>query len=355
MLQPGNEHVAVAQTPYSAFPGAPTRLERLAGASTDLQHRLHQGLTHYGATFWVGANAVLRRRALDDISTMHHEHGKPVVRYIQDRTVIEDTESSVDLRVEGWSLYNYGERLSYSATPPDFGSLAIQRQRWADGGLLVLPKLLNYNREERIAGRPVRAAETFLRVNYLASIAWSSIGLVLLLFYPFSQTLLSPLVVLTAGPYFAAQAIDLKACGYKRRDVVRIYGFNLVLLCVNLAGALRSVGQAVTGSKIAFARTPKRQNRTSARPLFIVAPALLIAFSGFTVYQDILERRWWHAAFAGVNALTALWAVVALIGVRAAITDVVAGTFRFVYRSPEPLPARRPATDWAVVLDRGSH
>ncbi len=355
MCQPGNEHIAVAQTPYSAFPGAPTRLERLAGASTDLQHRLHQGLTHYGATFWVGANAVLRRRALDDISTMHHEHGRAVVRYIQDRTVIEDTESSVDLRVQGWSLYNYGERLSYSATPPDFGALAIQRQRWADGGLLVLPKLLNYNREERAAGRPVPAAETFLRVNYLASIAWSSLGLILLLFYPFSETLLSPLVVLAAVPYFAAQAIDLKACGYRRRDVARIYGFNLVLLCVNLAGAVRSVGQAVTGSKIAFARTPKRQNRTAARPLFILAPALLIAFSAFTVYQDIGERRWWHAAFAGVNALTAAWAVVALIGVGAAVTDVVAGTFRFVYRAPEPTPVRRPATDWAVVLDRGAH
>ena len=36
---------AVAQTPYSAYPGAATRLERIAGATTDLQHIVHQGLT----------------------------------------------------------------------------------------------------------------------------------------------------------------------------------------------------------------------------------------------------------------------------------------------------------------------
>ena len=54
--------------------------------------------------------------------------------------MIEDTESSVDLGIKGWTLFNYPERLSYSATPPDFGSLCIQRQRWANGGLLILSK-----------------------------------------------------------------------------------------------------------------------------------------------------------------------------------------------------------------------
>ena len=65
--QAGNGEVAVAQTPYSAFPGASTRLERMAGATTDLQHIVHQGLTYYDATFWVGANAVIRKRALEEI------------------------------------------------------------------------------------------------------------------------------------------------------------------------------------------------------------------------------------------------------------------------------------------------
>ncbi|BAS16423.1 conserved hypothetical protein [Arthrobacter sp. Hiyo8] len=127
---PGNEKVAVTQTPYSSFRGAPTRIERIAGATTDIQHIQHQGMTQYGATFWVGANAVIRKRALEDIVEISTVGGFEVRTYIQDRTVIEDTESSVDLGKHGWTLANYPERLSYSATPPDFGSLVVQRRRW---------------------------------------------------------------------------------------------------------------------------------------------------------------------------------------------------------------------------------
>ena len=38
MEQSQHARVAVAQTPYSAYPGSATRLERIAGASTDLQY-----------------------------------------------------------------------------------------------------------------------------------------------------------------------------------------------------------------------------------------------------------------------------------------------------------------------------
>ena len=98
-------------------------------------------MTYYGATFWVGANAVIRKEALEDIVEVETVGGFEIRTYIQDRTVIEDTESSIDLGAHGWKLANYPERLSYSATPPDFGSLVVQRRRWANGGLLILPKL----------------------------------------------------------------------------------------------------------------------------------------------------------------------------------------------------------------------
>lgn len=162
MEQPGNERVAIAQTPYSSFPGAPTRLERIAGATTDLQHLQHQGKTHFGATYWVGANAVIRRRALEDIAEVRTERGFPVRTYIQDRTVIEDTESTIDLGAKAWTLVNHPERLSYSATPPDFGSLVVQRRRWANGGLVILPKLLRIARTRRRWGEPMPAGRVLV-------------------------------------------------------------------------------------------------------------------------------------------------------------------------------------------------
>lgn len=122
--------LAVAQTPYAATPDAPGRLERAAGATTDVQRLLHQGYTRFESTFWVGANAVLRLAALKDIRETFEERGYAMQRFIQDRTVIEDTESTIDLARKGWTLWNHPEILAYSATPPDFGSLVIQRRCW---------------------------------------------------------------------------------------------------------------------------------------------------------------------------------------------------------------------------------
>jgi cellulose synthase (UDP-forming) len=179
MERPEHARTAVAQTPYSAFPGAPGALERLAGATTDMQYIVHQGFTPHHATYWVGANALLRKSALEDIATSAWEGPVEVRKFIQDRTVIEDTVSSIDLVRRGWALHNHPERLAFSATPPDYGALIVQRRRWANGGLIILRKLLRH----LVAGpwRVARLLEGFLRVHYLLSIAVTNIALVALL------------------------------------------------------------------------------------------------------------------------------------------------------------------------------
>ena len=360
--QPGSERVAVTQTPYSSFRGASTRIERLAGATTDLQHLLHQGKSYHNATFWVGANAVIRKRALDDIVEEEIVGGFAIKRYVQDRTVIEDTESSVDLGAHGWTLVNYPERLSYSATPPDFGSLVVQRRRWANGGLLIMPKLWRQVRERRARGERVAVTEILLRVNYMASIAWASFGLIFLLAYPYDGRLLSPVVLLAALPYFLAMASDLKYCGYKYSDVFRIYGFNLILLPVNLAGVVKSVEQSITGKKIPFARTPKVRNRTAAPLLYVVVPYAIVIFSVLTLWRDVNAGNWGNAVFAGVNAILAATAIVSYIGIGASLVDIWLGLTRWLYVERTVRTSATPATtvapttapiDWATVLYLG--
>lgn len=358
LQQPGNERVAVTQTPYSSFRGAATRIERLAGATTDIQHILHQGMSQYGATFWVGANAVIRKRALEDIVEKEWIGGFEIKRYIQDRTVIEDTESSVDLAQHGWTLVNYPERLSYSATPPDFGSLIVQRRRWANGGLLILPKLWATVRDRKRRSEYVSRTEVLLRINYMTSIAWASFGLIFLLAYPYDGRLLSPFVLAAALPYFLAMASDLRYCGYKRSDVLRIYGFNLILLPVNLAGVLKSLQQALTGRKIPFARTPKVKNHTVAPMMYIIVPAFIVGFSLFTLWRDELARNWSNATFAGFNAFVATWAIIAYIGIGHALADIWRGMTNWLYVEVKPKTTIDTATsessiDWRAVLYHG--
>jgi len=358
MQQPENSRVAVSQTPYSSFRGAYSRIERLAGATTDIQHILHQGMTKYNATFWVGANAVIRKSALEDIVEREWDGRFEVKRYIQDRTVIEDTESSIDLAVHGWNLINYPERLSYSATPPDFGSLVVQRRRWANGGLLILPKLMAQIRERKHRNELISRTELMLRINYMASIAWATFGLIFLLAYPYDGRLLSPLVLLAALPYFLTMASDLKYCGYKYSDIFRIYGFNLILLPVNLAGVLKSLEQAVTGRKIPFARTPKVKDRTRASLVFVVFPILIIAFSLFTVWRNVEVQNWGNALFAAFNALAATWAMAAYIGIINALSDTWVGLTDWLYvenksKKSEELTINKPKADWKSILYYG--
>lgn len=358
--QPENSQVAVTQTPYSSFRGAPTRIERIAGATTDLQHIQHQGLTYYNATFWVGANAVIRKAALNDIAMTETVGGFEITTYVQDRTVIEGTESSIDLGAEGWSLENYPERLSYSATPPDFGSLIVQRRRWANGGLLIMPKMFEMIRVRKGTPARVRLMEKMLRTNYMSSLAWASFGLIFLLFFPFDSRLLSPLVIAAALPYFISQALDLRASGHRASDIFRIYGFNLVLLPVNLAGVIKSMQQGLTGQKIPFARTPKVTGRTASPAIYVILPFVIIAFSVLTAYRDYHVGNWGNFLFATFNAVMATWAAISYIGVRAAITDAVLGIIGWLYVVPKPPKEERERqsqeanrVNWQAILYHG--
>ena len=223
MEQPENADVAVVQTPYSAFPASPTRIERLAGATTDLQHIVHQG--HDALRRHVLGRRQRRHpqaRARRHRARVEHKGGFEIRRYIKDRTVIEDTESSIDLRharlallelPRAAQLQRHAARLRLAVHPaPALGQRRPARSCRSSARCA-----------RRRDGRSERAvaSEMFLRVNYLASICWASVGpRGCLLFYPFDSKLLSPFAVLAAIPYFVAMSTDLRRCGYKRLDVL---------------------------------------------------------------------------------------------------------------------------------------
>jgi cellulose synthase/poly-beta-1,6-N-acetylglucosamine synthase-like glycosyltransferase len=318
--QPANDRVAVVQTPYTAFPRASEPLERIAGATTDVQHVVHQGFTFYGATFWVGANAIARKSALDAIKHWRVERGYRIPIFIQDRTVIEDTESSVDLAAAGWRLHNYPERLAYSATPADFGALVIQRRRWANGGLIIVPKLMRH-----VASGWRRLdvfVEAFFRLHYLTSLTLATIGVLAVLTFSFDRQLMSVWIPVAAIPYYAMYARDLIQMGYGFGDLPRVYALNLLLLPVHFGGVLQSIQQLCSGRKSPFGRTPKVEGRTAAAPAYIVAQYGLLLAWVLGATRDYLEGRPLNAVLAATNALFLYYAVHRFLKHRHAFDDV---------------------------------
>lgn len=319
MEQAENRLVAVAQTPYTAVPGAPGWLERVAGSTTDIQYLVHQGSAFFSAAYWVGANAVLRKSALDHICSETEERGHRIHRYIQDRTVIEDTESTLDLIERSWEIHNYPERLAYSATPPDFGAVLVQRRRWANGGLIILPKLLRHLFR---APSPRQAVEGFIRVHYLFSLAGVNLALLLVFVYPFDKAVSNMWLPLTAAPYFFLYARDLSLTGRRFWDVLSVYAFNLMLIPIQLGGVIQSLRQALTGRKTSFKRTPKVTDRTSAPKRYVVAELGLLAALSVGSLFDALSSNWSQAALGLVNASFFLFVITAFIGWRACFDDL---------------------------------
>jgi cellulose synthase/poly-beta-1,6-N-acetylglucosamine synthase-like glycosyltransferase len=331
MESPGNERLAIAQTPYSAVPGAPGVLERIAGATTDIQYYVHQGFTRFQATYWVGANALARKSALDDICLKENERGYPIAKYIQDRTHIEDTESSIDLVDRGWRLYNYPARLAYSATPCDFGALLIQRRRWANGGLIILPKLLRCL--FRGPKKRSKLAPGLMRLHYLLSLSLGSAGIMLILAYPFENNMFTLWLPLTALPYFLLYGRDLARAGYRMGDVVRVYALNMMLIPVHLGGVFKSLHQACTGKKTPFRRTPKRRNRTASPPLYVLAEYAILLLCGVSSLIDFACGRWIHGICALGNAGIFVYILTCFIGWRAGREDLFQ-LFRKLFPQP---------------------
>jgi cellulose synthase/poly-beta-1,6-N-acetylglucosamine synthase-like glycosyltransferase len=324
LRRPENADVALVQAPYAAFPGAPGAVERIAGATTDVQYLVHQGMTHFAATFWVGANAVVRTAALRDVATTMDERGWTMTRVLHDWTVIEDTETSLELRRRGWRLHSHDERLAFSATPADFGALLVQRLRWANGGLLLVPRLGRALANRRARSSATRTlAEAAMRLHYLVALGPMSLALLALPFCAFTGRGARALPLL-AVCYLAMYLRDLLRSGYPWPDVIRVYALNLLLIPVNLGGLLLSLHQVLTARKPHFVRTPKVGASISTPGAAIVAEVAMLSLWLLFAVNLAVDGRTEQALLVLAHVGLLAYAITRYIGWRAAMTDLLA-------------------------------
>jgi cellulose synthase (UDP-forming) len=283
-------------------------------------------MAYYNASMWVGASALVRRAVLDDIVREETERGHPVKVYIDNRILIEDAAATIDLLGKAWFVYHDPARLSYSATPADFGALIIQRRRWANGGLLILPRFLGY-----VFRRPWslgKFRDAMLRTPNLISASLNGVGVPILLFYRFDDDLVPLYILLAALPYYVLYASDLVMAGYRWTDFPRVYALGLLLIPVNLAGTIQSLRQACTGRPVPFRRTPKIAGRTSTPLCYLMLSYGLCAYALFCAVSDAVLGKYRHMGFSLFTGLVASYGVAVFIGWRATQEDVRAALGR---------------------------
>ena len=311
--------LAVVQTPYLSFPDSTTPVERYAGATTDIQYLVHQGSSFFNAAFWVGANALIRFSAFKDIERYEKEGHKMVPVFIQDRTVIEDTGSTIDLLAKGWGVKNHFASLAHSATPADFGALCIQRKRWCNGGILILGALLRaVVTAPRGSFRPVGFV---LRLHYLLSPMIGNISLFFLLINSHPNLPVLCWMAVTVLPYFLLYGLDLRRLGYRFVDLIAVSALNLLLLPVAFSGIAESLVQLATGRKTIFVRTPKVEGRTAVPLIYILFYAVLIANMVRCACESLSFEHGWVMISPALNAVLLLYGVLRFIGFRNAVKD----------------------------------
>ena len=128
-------------------------------------------------------------------------------------------------------------------------------------------------------------------------------------------------------------------------------------MCIrDRAGTIQSLVQIVGGHKLAFARTPKVQDRTPAPMMFLLIPLVLMLWSTWTLRNDVLKEDYVHLGLTAVTLTMLISGCLTFIGAKQFVVDIVFNLANFVYVPAEKQAAREQVVerDWASVLYVGS-
>ncbi len=118
------------QTPHSFY--NPDPLEKNLGifkvvpSEADMFYKyIQKGLDFWGASFFCGSAAVLRKKYLQEVGG------------IQGTTITEDAETALELHSLGYDSAYYSRPMVYGLQPETFSAFIVQRTRWAQGMIQI--------------------------------------------------------------------------------------------------------------------------------------------------------------------------------------------------------------------------
>jgi cellulose synthase (UDP-forming) len=122
----GDERMALVQSPHDFSNHDSVQHYMVGRHEQSLFYRvICPGKDRYGAAFWCGSAALIRRAALLEIGGVATE------------TIAEDFHTTIRLQRHGWRSRYHDEVLVQGLAPHDLDGYLLQRDRWARGNLAV--------------------------------------------------------------------------------------------------------------------------------------------------------------------------------------------------------------------------
>jgi cellulose synthase (UDP-forming) len=230
------------------------RKRRMWHEGAIFHHRIQPGADRWGAAFFVGTGAVLRRRALDEIGGFATE------------SVTEDAFTCMRLHAAGHRSVYHDEPLGYLLAPDSLLQYLTQRLRWGQGSMQVL-RLDNPLFKRGLSWRQ--------RMVYLAALSSFSQALVHLAYY------LAPALFLLGGPaplYVEHPVEFLPILAHFAIDLLMFKAFlgplarPLITECfkfLNVYAFIKALGGYFSSKRLAFAVTPKGRDGSVSLKLLL--------------------------------------------------------------------------------------
>lgn len=302
-----DERTAFVQTPQVYYNvdsfqhSVSARKKTLWHEASLFHHAMQPGADRYGAAFFVGTGAVVRRRALADVGGF------------ATGSITEDIHTSMRLHAHGWRSRYVDEALGYMLAADTPLAYVVQRLRWAQGSMQLL-------RSENPLFK--RGLTAWQRLGYLNAMGVYLLSFQHLLFYVAPALFLlfgmSPIDVQHAGalPIFAAYvAASLALYKVVAAPHARLF-LGEVFKLVNLPVFLLASLTFIEPRGLRFRVTPKGAH-AGLPSAFLAVPAALCALcvvaagAGVAALVAGTERN--AGALAMTTGFAAYFAVVAAI------------------------------------------
>jgi cellulose synthase (UDP-forming) len=197
---------------------------------------------NYNAAYWIGTNAIIRRKAIDSVGGFAIE------------SVTEDLLTSIKLHENGWKIIYINESRASGLAPVNASQYFIQRRRWAQGAIQVLMK------NNPLFSRNLTGKQ---RLSYLASVIHFIDGASKLIFYLFPAlffiTGVTPVVpsqiIISVMVLYFCLSLFFRSL-FTRRSIF-YYLYDEIFSVIRSFPYLSAFTAFVPGKKIKFAVTPK--------------------------------------------------------------------------------------------------
>lgn len=303
---------------------------------------IQPGKDGYGATFYCGSPAMLRRKALDDVDGFASE------------SITEDMHTGLRLQKKGWKVLYYNRTVARGLAPQTYRGFVTQWERWGRGAMQVLRS------ENPLFGRGLTFGQ---RVNYFASFYfyWMSYQKLIYIATPIF-CLLSGIFPLVATPmtfalyfipYFLLNIIATASLQGGPRGFWLSEEFNIIKMPVLMKTILGFFRR-----KAAFKVTPKAQD-TAARwtevwvqSLLLIGVIVALGVGGWKLKRAPHGYLFWAIV---VNMVWAAFYIGLLIPViwRALRHQELRDTYRFPHRLDVPVFFGYNTSGGGHVVGRG--